>query len=108
MDRGPGRRRRGGDPERGRPSPGARRAAAAASAAGGRPAARRPGQRRGDADDAGRLEAPPAGGAAPAGGLEAEAVVSRVVLKRPRAEQDLLDHYVYVGERNPDAAERLL
>jgi toxin ParE1/3/4 len=32
----------------------------------------------------------------------------RVVRKTPRAEQDLLDHYVYIGERNPQAAIRLL
>jgi toxin ParE1/3/4 len=31
-----------------------------------------------------------------------------IVVKRPRAEQDLLDHFVYVGQRNPQAAERLL
>jgi toxin ParE1/3/4 len=32
----------------------------------------------------------------------------RVVRKTPRAEQDLLDHYVYIGERSPQAADRLL
>jgi toxin ParE1/3/4 len=31
-----------------------------------------------------------------------------VVLKRPRAEQDLLDHFAYIGERNAAAAERFL
>jgi toxin ParE1/3/4 len=31
-----------------------------------------------------------------------------VVVKKPRAEQDLLDHYTYIGERNLDAAERFL
>ena len=32
----------------------------------------------------------------------------RVVRKTPRAEQDLIDHYVYIGERNPRAADRWL
>jgi plasmid stabilization system protein ParE len=32
----------------------------------------------------------------------------RAVRKTPRAEQDLLDHFVYIGERNPRAAERFL
>ncbi len=32
----------------------------------------------------------------------------RVVRKTPRAEQDLLDHYVYIGERDPRAADRFL
>src|SRR5262245_23801199 len=32
----------------------------------------------------------------------------RVVKKRPRAEQDLLHHFVYLGERNPEAAEHFL
>jgi toxin ParE1/3/4 len=32
----------------------------------------------------------------------------RVVRKTPRAEQDLLDHYTYIGERNPRAADRFL
>jgi len=31
-----------------------------------------------------------------------------VVLTRPRAKQDLLDHFLYIGERNPVAAERFL
>jgi hypothetical protein len=31
-----------------------------------------------------------------------------VVIKKPRAEQDLLDHFVSIGARNPDAAERFL
>ncbi len=31
-----------------------------------------------------------------------------VILKRPRAEQDLVDHFVYIGLRNPTAAERFL
>jgi toxin ParE1/3/4 len=30
------------------------------------------------------------------------------ILKKPRAEQDLLDHSVYIGQRNPGAAERFL
>lgn len=30
------------------------------------------------------------------------------VIKKPRAEQDLLDHFVYIGQRNPDVAERFL
>jgi toxin ParE1/3/4 len=30
------------------------------------------------------------------------------VIKKPRAERDLLDHFVFIGERNPDAAERFL
>lgn len=34
--------------------------------------------------------------------------MSHAVRKSPRAEQDLLDHYVYIGERNLDAAERFL
>lgn len=31
-----------------------------------------------------------------------------LVRKKPWAEQDLLDHFVYIGERNPTAAERFL
>jgi toxin ParE1/3/4 len=31
-----------------------------------------------------------------------------VVRKTPRAEQDLLGHYVYIGERDPRAADRFL
>jgi toxin ParE1/3/4 len=31
-----------------------------------------------------------------------------LVVKKPRAEQDLLDHFVYIGQRNPAAAERFL
>jgi toxin ParE1/3/4 len=31
-----------------------------------------------------------------------------VVIKKPRAEQDLLEHFTYIGERNPDAADRFL
>jgi toxin ParE1/3/4 len=34
--------------------------------------------------------------------------VSPTILKRPLAERDLLDHYVYIGERNPAAADRFL
>lgn len=34
--------------------------------------------------------------------------MSRVVRKTPRAKQDLVDHYVYIGERNLRAADRLL
>jgi toxin ParE1/3/4 len=34
--------------------------------------------------------------------------MTAVVIKGPRAEQDLLDHFVYIGERNRHAAERLL
>jgi toxin ParE1/3/4 len=30
------------------------------------------------------------------------------VYKTPRAERDLLDHYVYIGRRNPAAADRFL
>lgn len=30
------------------------------------------------------------------------------MIKRPRAEQELVDHFVYIGQRNPDAAERCL
>jgi len=30
------------------------------------------------------------------------------VLKRPLAERDLLARYVYIGDRNPDAADRFL
>jgi len=33
---------------------------------------------------------------------------SSVVLKKPRAEQDLLDIFEYIGERNLGAAERFL
>lgn len=32
----------------------------------------------------------------------------RIVRKTPRAEQDLLAHYVYICERNPQATDRLL
>lgn len=28
--------------------------------------------------------------------------------KKPQAERDLLGYYVYIGERNPDAADRFL
>ncbi len=31
-----------------------------------------------------------------------------VVIRKPRAEQDLLDHFAFIGHRNPDAAERFL
>lgn len=31
-----------------------------------------------------------------------------VIRKTPLAEQDLIDHYVYIGERNRQAADRLL
>jgi toxin ParE1/3/4 len=31
-----------------------------------------------------------------------------LVIKKPRAEQDLLAHFTYIGERNPTAAERFL
>jgi toxin ParE1/3/4 len=34
--------------------------------------------------------------------------MKRIVRKTPRAEQELIDHYVYIGERNPRAADRLL
>jgi toxin ParE1/3/4 len=34
--------------------------------------------------------------------------VSPTVLKRPKAKQDLLDHFVYIDEHNPAAAERFL
>ena len=30
------------------------------------------------------------------------------VIKKPRAERDLLDHFIFIGQRNPDAAERFL
>jgi toxin ParE1/3/4 len=30
------------------------------------------------------------------------------VRKTPRAERDLLDHFIYIGDRNPAAAERFL
>jgi toxin ParE1/3/4 len=32
--------------------------------------------------------------------------VTPIVLKRPLAERDLLAHYTYIGDRNPDAADR--
>jgi plasmid stabilization system protein ParE len=28
------------------------------------------------------------------------------VIKKPRAERDLLDHFVFIGRQNPDGAER--
>ncbi len=31
-----------------------------------------------------------------------------VVLKKPRAKQDLLAHFIYISRRNPQAAERFL
>lgn len=31
-----------------------------------------------------------------------------MVLKRPRAERDLLNHFVYIGSRRPAAADRFL
>jgi toxin ParE1/3/4 len=34
--------------------------------------------------------------------------MSPLVIRKPRAEQDLLDHFVYIGERNPAAADRFL
>ncbi len=32
----------------------------------------------------------------------------RVVTKKPRAKADLLEHYVYIGEEDLEAAERFL
>ncbi len=32
----------------------------------------------------------------------------RIVTKKPRAKADLLEHYVYIGEENLDAAEQFL
>jgi len=34
--------------------------------------------------------------------------MTSVVIKKPRAEKDLRAHYTYIGDRNPDAAERFL
>jgi plasmid stabilization system protein ParE len=34
--------------------------------------------------------------------------MTRRVIKKPRAERDLLDHFIFIGRRNPDAAERFL
>src|SRR5438128_769511 len=31
-----------------------------------------------------------------------------IIIKKPRAEQDLLDHYLYIGKDNLQAAERFL
>lgn len=31
-----------------------------------------------------------------------------VVIRKPRAQRDLVGHFAYVGERNPEAAERFL
>lgn len=31
-----------------------------------------------------------------------------VILKRPKAERDLIDHIAYISDHNPDAAERFL
>jgi plasmid stabilization system protein ParE len=30
------------------------------------------------------------------------------VIKKPRAERDLLDHFVFIGRWNPEAANRFL
>ena len=35
-------------------------------------------------------------------------VKRRTVTKRPRAKADLVEHYVYIGEENPEAADRFL
>jgi toxin ParE1/3/4 len=35
-------------------------------------------------------------------------VKRRTVTKKPRTKADLLDHYVYIGEENLDAADRFL
>lgn len=32
----------------------------------------------------------------------------RIVIKKRRAKADLLEHYVYIGAENPDAAEQFL
>ena len=32
----------------------------------------------------------------------------RIVTKKPRAKADLLEHYVFIGEANLDAADRFL
>jgi toxin ParE1/3/4 len=34
--------------------------------------------------------------------------VRPLVKKRPQAREDLLNHFVYIGRRNPEAAERFL
>jgi toxin ParE1/3/4 len=31
-----------------------------------------------------------------------------VIIKKPQAEEDLIDHFTYIGENNPKAAERFL
>ena len=37
-----------------------------------------------------------------------ETKVTRRVVRRPLARADLLDHFIFIGQANPDAAERFL
>src|SRR5262245_32476244 len=108
MGRSPGRCRQLRDGQRILPAPAPGGAATPPPRAARSDVARVPGQRAVHADDRRGLAAYPPRGAEAHSREEAEAVMRRAVRKTPRAEQDLLSHYVYLGERDRRAAERCL